>query len=118
MIRFVIDEDFDNRILRGLLRYKPDLDIIRIQDTHLAGRTDPEILEWAFQESRILLTHDVSTMTKHAYERMRTGRAMAGIIEVPQSLSIGKAIEDILTIATVSTVKEFENQIQYLPLHR
>ena len=116
MIKFVIDEDLDNRILRGLLRHQPDLNIIRVQDTHLAGQSDPEILEWAFQESRILLTHDISTMTKHAYERMRSGKQIAGIVEVPQSLPIGKAIEDILTLAMVSSMKEFENQIQYLPL--
>jgi hypothetical protein len=116
MIRFVIDEDFDNRILRGLLRRRADLDIVRVQDTHVTGRTDPDVLEWSFQERRVLLTHDVSTMTKHAYERMRTGRSIAGIVEVPQSLAIGKAIEDILTIAMATSIQEFENQIQYLPL--
>ena len=28
-IRFLVDEDFDNDILRGVLRRKPDLDIVR-----------------------------------------------------------------------------------------
>ena len=65
MIKFLTDEDFDNRILRGLFSRQPDLDIIRLQDTHLAGADDETILEWAFQERRILLTHDVSTMTKY-----------------------------------------------------
>ena len=116
MIKFVIDEDLDNRILRGLLRRRPDLNIVRVQDTHLAGHSDPEILEWAFLEGRILLTHDISTMTNHAYQCMRKGMQISGIVEDPQSLPIGKAIEDILTLAKVSSVEEFENQIQYLPL--
>jgi hypothetical protein len=116
MIRFVADEDFDNRILRGLLRRQPDLEIIRLQDTPLAGADDPAILEWASQESRVLLTHDVSTMTSHAYARIRAGKRVAGIIEVPQSLPIGQAIADLLTIATCSFSEELENQIQYLPL--
>ena len=33
--RFVTDEDFDNRILRGLLRRLPELEIVRIQDVNL-----------------------------------------------------------------------------------
>lgn len=116
MIRFVADEDFDNRILRGLLRRQPEVDLVRIQDTSLSGVDDPTILEWAYQQQRILLTHDVSTMTRYAYERIAAGQTIAGLIEVPQSLPIGKAIEDLLTIIGRSSSTEFENQIQYLPL--
>jgi predicted nuclease of predicted toxin-antitoxin system len=61
MLKFVTDEDFNNRILRGLLHRQPDLDIVRLQDTHLAGANDAIILEWAFQEERVVLTHDVRT---------------------------------------------------------
>lgn len=31
-MRFLADENFNNNILRGLLRRKADLDIIRVQD--------------------------------------------------------------------------------------
>ena len=31
-LRYLTDEDFDNRILRGLLLRKPDLDVVRVQD--------------------------------------------------------------------------------------
>ncbi len=72
-IKFIADEDFDNRILRGLQRRQPDLDIVRVQDTHLSGSADIEILDLAFREQRVLLTHDISTMTKYAFERMRAG---------------------------------------------
>jgi hypothetical protein len=116
MLRFATDEDFNNRILRGLLRRQSDLDIVRIQDRHLSGADDPDILEWVSHERRVLLTHDVSTMSAHAYERIRAGQSTAGLIEVPQSMSIGQAIEDILTIAECSTAEELENQVQYLPL--
>lgn len=116
MLKFVTDEDFNQRILRGLLRRQSNLDIVRLQDTHLMSADDATILEWSFQEGRVLLTHDVSTMTKYAYERMRVGKGVAGLIEVPQSIPIGQAIEDLLTIAECSSTEEFENQIQFLPL--
>ena len=116
MLRFATDEDFNNRILRGLLRRQPDLDIVRIQDHDLSGHGDPEVLEWVSNEHRVLLTHDVSTMSAHAYERLRAGQSTAGLIEVPQSMPIGQAIEDILTFAACSTPEELENQVQYFPL--
>lgn len=67
------DENFDNNIIRGLLRRKADLDIVRIQDAGLSGADDPAVLEWAAQHGRVLLTHDVNTITRHALERMETG---------------------------------------------
>lgn len=116
MLRFLADEDFNNRIVRGLLRRQPDLDVIRVQDTPLAGASDLAILDWATRNNRILLTHDVSTMTGHAFERMRSGESLVGIIEVPQSAPIGQLIEDIILIAATCTSEEFENHVEYLPL--
>jgi hypothetical protein len=40
-MKFLADENFDNRIVRGLLRRRPDLDIIRVQDLEIAGADDP-----------------------------------------------------------------------------
>jgi hypothetical protein len=45
MLRLATDEDFNNRIVRGLLRRNPDLDIVRAQDAGLRGRGDLEVLE-------------------------------------------------------------------------
>ncbi len=58
MVRFLADENFNNAILRGLLRRKPDIDIVRVQDVGLSGASDPEILAWAAREDRLVLTHD------------------------------------------------------------
>jgi predicted nuclease of predicted toxin-antitoxin system len=116
MLLLVADENFNNDIVRGLLRRKPDLDIVRIQDVGLSGADDSVILEWAAQENRILLTHDVSTITKYAYQRIQVGKPMPGIIEVSRSVPIGIAIEDILLLAEASRDDEWEGQILYLPL--
>jgi len=45
--RFLVDEDFDNDILRGVLRRRPDLDMVRTQDVGLSGEHDTLVLEWA-----------------------------------------------------------------------
>jgi len=116
MLLLVSDENFNNDIVRGLLRRNPDLDIVRMQDVGLRGEEDPVILEWAAQEGRVLLTHDAATMAHFAYERVKAGKPMPGVIEVSDDLPIGAAIEDILLLAEFSDRGEWESQVIYLPL--
>ena len=116
MLRLAADENFNNDIVRGLWRRKSELDIVRIQDVGLSGADDPTVLEWAAREGRVLLTHDVTTMTGYAYERVRAGQPMPGVFEVSRAVPIGLAIEDILLLAECSLEGEWEGQVRYLPL--
>ena len=52
MLRLAADENFNNNVIRGLLRRVPALDIVRIQDVGLSGADDPSVLEWAALEGR------------------------------------------------------------------
>ena len=116
MLQLAADENFNNNIIRGVLRRKPDADIIRVQDVGLSGTDDPRVLEWAAQESRVLLTHDVSTITKYTYERIEAGQVMPGVFEVSRTAPIGPVIEDIVLLIECSLEGEWEGQIIYLPL--
>ncbi len=87
MLRLAADEDFNNRILRGLLRRNPGLDIVRVQDAGLSGRGDAELLEWAATEERILLTHDVTTMKQYVDERIAAGLPMPGVFEINSGIA-------------------------------
>lgn len=116
MLFLVADENFNNAIVRGLLRIKPDLDIVRVQDVGLSSADDPTVLEWAANEDRVLLTHDVSTITKYAYERVEVEEYMPGVIEVGRKVSLGTAIDEILYIAEVCKHGELKGEIIYLPL--
>jgi hypothetical protein len=116
MLLVAADENLNSDIVRGLLRRKPDIDIVRIQDVGLSGADDPTVLEWAAHEGRILLTHDVTTMTHHAYERVRMGKPMPGVFEISRDLSVGSVIDDILLLVEYSLKGEWEGQVRYLPL--
>jgi hypothetical protein len=116
MPRLAADENFNNAIVRGLQRRASDLDIIRVQDAGLSGADDPMILEWAAVEDRVLLTHDVSTITRYAYERVQAGRPMPGVFEVSRAVPIGRAIDDLILIIECSLDGEWEGQVRYLPL--
>ncbi|GAB4216525.1 MAG: hypothetical protein OHK0012_19000 [Synechococcales cyanobacterium] len=115
MIKLLIDENFDNTIVRGLFRRNPTLDMVRVQDVGLSGVDDPTILEWAAQEGRVLLTHDVATITRYAYDRVRVGQPMPGVIEISTDASIRRVIEDVLVLVECSQDGELEGQVQYLP---
>jgi predicted nuclease of predicted toxin-antitoxin system len=115
MIRFLLDENFNGKIARGLRARKPNVDMIRVQDTELYGADDPAILEWAAQKGHIILTHDLDTMTKYATERIERGLPMAGVILVRDTLPIAKVIDDLLAVLGANEANEWENQIDFLP---
>jgi hypothetical protein len=116
VIRLLSDENFNNNIVRGVRLRLPDIDLVRVQDVGLSGVDDPTVLEWAAGNQRILLTHDVSTITVFAYERVRAGMAMPGVFEVSRTVALRSAIYDIVLLATCSEDGEWEGQVQYLPL--
>ena len=115
-MKFATDENFDNRILRGLLRRQPDIDVVRIQDSAVASAPDPVVLAWAAQEQRILLTHDEKTIPRYAYERLADGQFLAGVIVASDTLSLNTVIEDLLLIILCSTMTDWHNRVQRLPL--
>lgn len=116
MLRFAADENFNNDIVRGVLRRNSEIDIVRIQDVDLSQTDDPLILAWAAGERRVFLTHDVSTITRYAYDRVRAGLPMPGVFEVTRKVPIGIAIEEILLLAECSLENEWDGQVRYLPL--
>jgi hypothetical protein len=116
MLKLLADENLNNDIVRALLRRSQSLDIVRVQDVGLSGADDPTVLAWAAEHSRILLTHDVATLTRYAYERIERGQGMPGVFEISRAVPIGQAIEDVLLLAVCSLENEWEGQIRYLPL--
>ena len=116
MLRLAADENFNNNIVRGVLRRNEQVDIVTIQEVGLSGADDETLLQWAADENRVLLTHDASTLTKHAYARIEAGLPMPGVFEVSQSLAIGSVIADILLLVECSLENEWAGQVRYLPL--
>lgn len=116
MIRFAADEDLDNHILRGLRNRLPTIDIVRAQDAALSGASDHEILAWAAEANRVLLSHDASTMTAAAYARVASTGHMPGVIIIPQWLPIGPTIEELLLVAECSEPDDWLGRVRFLPL--
>lgn len=110
------DENFNGRILRGLQRRIAEIDVVRVQDTSMYGASDSEVLRWAADESRVLLTHDRSTLVGHAYETLARNEPMAGVIAVPSDAPIGRVIEDLWILLRACEPEELTGRIHFLPL--
>jgi hypothetical protein len=115
MLRFAADENFNGHLLRGLRRRLPGLDVLRVQDTQVSGQGDPEVLAWAAAEGRVLLTHDVLSLTAAANERLRAGKPIPGVVEVSLKQGLGRAIEELQLLAEAGRPEDCNDRILYLP---
>lgn len=116
MLRLLADENFNGDIVRGLLLRQPSLDVVRVQDIELAGADDPNVLAWAAQNNRIVLTHDRATMPDYGYERVAAGEKMPGIFILHDRFPVGQAIQELLLMAVCSEQAEWSDLIIRLPL--
>lgn len=116
MLRLLADENFNSDIVRGLLLRQPDTDIVRVQDVGLAGADDPEVLAWAADNGRIVLTHDRATMPEYAYERVAAGEEMAGVFILNDRFPVGRAIDEILLMMACSEQAEWSGRAVHVPL--
>lgn len=116
MLALLIDENLNHCILRGLLRAVPRLDYKLISALGLTGANDPRVLAAAAEERRVLVTHDLRTIPKHAYERVKTGSTMPGVIAIPDHLPIGQAIEDLVILVESVASSDLNNLVYYLPI--
>jgi predicted nuclease of predicted toxin-antitoxin system len=116
MLKLLIDQDFDHDILRGLVRRIPNLDAVTTFEAGLSTAPDPDLLAWADDANRVIVTHDRRTMPAHAARRMNEGRRVFGVVVVPRRLQIGNVINDLEIMVMCSDDDEWENIVRYLPL--
>lgn len=115
MIHLLADENFNGRILRGIKSRNPNANILRVQDTEMYQADDMSLLAWAAKEQRVVVSHDVNTMTKYAYQRIDEGLPMAGLILIQDNEAVGTAIEELLIAIEVYEAEDLVNLVTYLP---
>ena len=112
----VAHQDLDHVILRGLLLRVPNLDVITAHQVGLSNTSDPELLVWAAEHERVIVTHDRRTMPYHATSRIARAEKIAGIIIVSRQLPVSQVINDLEIIVSCSDMVEWENVVKHLPL--
>ena len=115
MIRFQADADLRYSFVKALRLQEPSIYFASAADNYLEGLPDPEVLEVAAQQGRILVSHDRRTMVDHFRTRMAEGKWSPGVFLVTQSVRIGQIVEAIIIVWAASESVEWENQLRYLP---
>ena len=114
-VRFLADANFNQKIVRGLLIREPAIDF-ELPEAVIPEKTaDPQVLELAESLGRVLVTHDITTMPGWFQQCVERSRC-AGLILVPDKLSICEAVEDRLLIWHLTEAEEWINHMQRLPL--
>jgi predicted nuclease of predicted toxin-antitoxin system len=124
-VRLLLDENVEKALLNvfpwresnlGLRRRHPGLDVVRVVDVGLGGRSDAEILEWAAREGRVVVSRDRATLSAEAARRIEGGKPMPGLILVRRGVGVGRILEDLELLLATARPGELDNAILYLPL--
>lgn len=111
-----MDENIEPAITRGLLRLRPNIDIVTVQQSGLNGYPDREILAWAAANSRIVVSKDRSTMGAEAELRIEQGERMTGLLLIRPDVGHGEVIRALELYHACVNPDEMENLIEYIPL--
>ena len=114
-VRFQADADLDGRIIRGLRRIAPEIDIRTAADAKLDGLKDPDVLRTAADSGRVLVSQDRRTMPSH-FAQYSIGAQSSGVILLREAIPIATAIEELVLIWSASNAEEWIGRLAWIPL--
>src|SRR5450432_3238945 len=111
--RFRADADFNHKIVLGLRRREPSVDLLGAHEGGVVGVPDSDVLRIAAESARILISHDRKTMPAHFAQFLESS---PGVLIVSQDLDIGAAIEDLLLIWSATDAEEWVAKLGFVPI--
>ena len=119
-LRFLLDADLPRALATALLRENPPIDVLRVQQVGLRTASDAEILAFAAEHGRILVTKDKATMHGFATARVAIGASMPGLLIVrPAWLhglrGVGDVARELVDVNRSSDASDWTNVIRYIP---
>ncbi len=118
-LSYLIDENLRGTlivvVLRVATRYGLRLDVVQVGDeaTPPRGKKDPELLEWAENEERILVSQDRRSMARHLENHLKRRRRSPGIF-ITGNKTLLEISEQLVLLAFASDPSEWENRIDFL----
>lgn len=114
--RFLADNDLRDPIVDGVLRREPTVELTPLRDFGLEAASDPEVLAFAAREGLIVVSHDVNSMSAHAYDRIRAGEPMTGLILAHQTEPIAAVIDSLVLIWAATEADQWLGRVEYVPM--
>ena len=113
-IRFQADADLNQLLVSAVIRREPKINFQTAFQAKLANLDDLQVLQFAADEQRIIVTHDRRTMPYHFAEFVKESTS-SGVIIVSQQISVHQFAEDILLIWSATEMDDWTNRIAALP---
>ncbi len=114
--RFLMDKNVEPAIIGGVRLKRPQADLLSAVEAGTLGMLDPQLLAFAADHDRILVTHDQRTMLGHFATFLMSGRHSPGVMMLPDRLSIGESIGALLLILDASLHGEWQDRLIQVPL--
>jgi hypothetical protein len=117
-IRFLLDEDVPDWLLRALRSAHSGLDVVAVGAANAPGceTPDADLLTWCEQTGRILVSRDKRTMPIHYAEHLASGGHVPGVLLILTRAPLTAVLESLDLIVTASRPEEWRDRITYLPL--
>jgi hypothetical protein len=120
-LAYVLDEHLRGPLWRAIQRHNARnvsvINAVRVGDQHCPALAsgDSEILRWAEQVGRILVTLDEKTIPGHLTDHLRNGHHSPGVFMVRPDSHIPEVV-DFLALATLASApQEWADRIAYVP---
>ena len=113
--RFLADEDLRGSVLLAVRRLAVGVDITSVLERRMSSATDEEVLDFAWRDRWLVVSHDVNTMKSLAERRIADGRGIHGLFLAPQNRPTRLVAECLILIWSASEFEEWRDRIVYVP---
>lgn len=114
MLKILFDHNFNHGIKRGLTYRLPDLDSVTAHEIGMRSAHDENLLRWAAEHGRVLISHDRRSMPDHFASLMLAGETTAGILIIPQNMTIRRAVDELELFVVCDNHEEWINRIHVI----
>lgn len=116
-LAFLLDENIPAFLAGELLRLEPSMEILQIGDTSAPqkGTRDSEILVFAEENRKTLVTMDKQSMPGYLARHFTAGRHTWGVVFLKQGYATMKYAEDLVLMWSASDLQELQDWSRYLP---
>lgn len=116
-IHFLLDENLSKQIKFAVLQLNPLIDILCVGDPQAPsfGTLDPDLLMYAKESQRLLVTDNRKSMPEHLEVHWSAGRIIWGLFWVRPKTSIGQLVENINLFWEASEAEEWIDVVAWIP---
>lgn len=119
---FLLDENTHGAIPNAIRQFNrgrtTQVDVLRVGEPGAPplGTLDDQLLKWAEDNGRILVTEDVTTMPGHLAAHLAASRHSPGVLFVRPGTSIRQLYDELVLIAEVGIPDDFADRCHFIPM--